>query len=99
MATQIPHCKHASSLNNNWGESGLSCKAPAGQALTHDKHIVQLSTLTSTFPYGEPSGNLMREFLLLLLLDKPWIPALKIPLGAPSAINGADLILLYHSVS
>ena len=50
VATQIPHCKHASSLNNNCGESGLSWSAPAGHAFTHDKHIVQLSRLISTLP-------------------------------------------------
>ena len=43
VATHIPHCKQASSLNSNCGDSGLSCSAPAGHALTQDKQIVQLS--------------------------------------------------------
>src|SRR6056300_219653 len=99
VATQIPHCKHASSLNNNCGESGLSWRAPAGHAFTHDKHIVQLSRSTSTLPYGAPLGNSMIDFLLLLDLERPCIPALKIPLGAPSAKKGDDFILLYPSFS
>ena len=50
VATHIPHCKQASSLNSNCGDSGLSCRAPAGHALTQDRQIVQLSVFTLTIP-------------------------------------------------
>ena len=50
---------HASSLKSNCGISGLSCKAPAGQALTHERHRVQFSVSISTLPYGEPRGKLI----------------------------------------
>ena len=94
VATHIPHCKQASSLNSNCGDSGLSCRAPAGHALTQDRQIVQLSVFTLTMPQGELLGNGIISCLFLLLLDKPCIPVLKIPLGAPTAIKEDDFILV-----
>jgi len=37
-------------------------------------------------------------FLLLLLFDSPWIPARKIPLGAPRGIKGEGFIFVYSVV-
>ena len=60
VMTHRPHCTQFFSMNLSCGLSGLSSRALAGQALTQLKHSVQVSTLTSKLPNGEPlAGSAM----------------------------------------
>ena len=52
-----PHCTQASSLKPSQGRSGLSSRAPVGQAPTQARQSVQPLASTSTAPKGAPAGS------------------------------------------
>ena len=54
-----PHWTQFFSMKRNCGNSGLSCKALAGQALTQLKHSVHFSALTFKLPMGAGLGRSM----------------------------------------
>src|SRR5688572_992244 len=57
VASHRPHCTQLRSTNLSSGWSTPSINAEAGQAPTHDMHIVQLPWSTITWPKGAPAGS------------------------------------------
>src|SRR6266853_5960235 len=54
-----PHCTQLRSMNFSIGWSRPSCSADSGHAPTQAMHSVQVSLLTSTWPYGAPAPSAM----------------------------------------